>query len=131
MTFQYVYAYNANHSHSYYLPMTSIPSDAPRTPPAPGPGLRYRAGVAARTVAAIGGGYLLAWLGTRALALALRLSPVDNVVASTLAGLAVYPLAVMWCFAAASALRAWLGLAGACALAALAVLALGGFGGAA
>ena len=108
--------------------MTSIPSDAPpRTPP--GPGLRYRAGVAARAVAAIGGGYLLALLGTRALALGLRLSPVDNVVASTLAGLVIYPLAVMGCFAAASATRAWLGLAGACALAALAVLALGGFGG--
>ena len=84
----------------------------------------YRAGVAARAIAAIGGGYLLAALSTRALALGLPLSPVDSVVAATLAGLVVYPCAIMWCFAAASAVRAWLGLAGACALVTIVLLAL-------
>jgi hypothetical protein len=112
--------------------MHSTPSN-PAGParPLPATGLRYRAGVAARAVAAIGGGYLLATLSTRALALALPMAPVDNVVAATLAGLVVYAVAVMWTFAAASATRAWLGLGGACALAQLAVLALGAFGGAA
>lgn len=94
-----------------------------------GPGLRYRAGVASRAVAAIGGGYLLAALATQELALALPLRPVDNVVAATLAGLALYPCAAMWSFAAASAARAWLGLAGACALVEIAVLVLRALGG--
>ena len=107
--------------------MTSFPSHRAR--PLPGTGLRYRAGVVARTVAAIGGGYLLASLGTRALALALPLSPVDKVVTATLSGLVLYPCAVMWSFAAASATRAWLGLGAACALVALCLLALRALGG--
>lgn len=86
--------------------------------------VRYRAGVALRATAAIGAGYLLASLATHALALALPLDPVEKVVAATLTGLAIYPCAVMWSFAAASATRVWLGLGGACALAGLAVLAL-------
>ena len=94
-----------------------------------GPGLHYRAGVASRAVAAIGGGYLLAALATQALALALPLRPVDNVVAATLTGLALYPCAAMWSFAAASATRAWLGLAGLCALVEIAVLVLRALGG--
>jgi hypothetical protein len=84
----------------------------------------YRAGVAARASAAIGGGYLLAALSTRALALGLPLSPVDSVVAATLAGMVVYPCAIMWCFAAASAARAWLGLAGTCALVTIVLMVL-------
>lgn len=105
--------------------MTSIASKAPR----PAAGLRYRAGVASRTVAAVGGSYLLASLSTRALALALPLSPVDAVVAATLSGLAIFPCAVMWTFAAVSAVRAWLGLAVACGLVGLALWALARFGG--
>lgn len=127
MTITYVHAYNANHSHFDSFLMTSIASKASR----PAAGLRYRAGVLARTVAAIGGSYLLAWLSTRALALALPLSPVDSVVAATLSGLAIFPCAVMWTFAAASAVRAWLGLGVACGLVGLALWALAGYGGAA
>lgn len=110
--------------------MLSTPSGAVR--PArtlPAHGLRYRAAVASRAVAAIGGGYLLAALCTRALALGLPMAPVDNVVAATLAGLAIYAVAAMWVFAAASATRAWPGLGGACALAAIAALALRAAGG--
>ena len=111
--------------------MTStVPSNAvpPRRPDS-GTGLPYRAGVASRTVAAIGGGYLLASLGTEALALALPLSRVDSVVTATLSGLVLYPCAVMWSFAAASAARAWLGLGAACALTMLVLLALRTLGG--
>ncbi|MFK3737471.1 iron transporter [Massilia sp. TN1-12] len=105
--------------------MHSIPSGearAARTLPAHG--LRYRAAVASRAVAAIGGGYLLATLCTRALALGLPMAPVDNVIAATLTGLIVYAVAAMWAFAAASASRAWMGLGVACALSTIVVLAL-------
>lgn len=110
--------------------MSPTPSNAARPARAvPATGLRYRAGVASRAVAAIGGGYLLATLCTQALALGLPMSPVDNVVAATLAGFVVYAVAVMCVFAAASATRAWLGLGGACALAALALALLRALGG--
>lgn len=107
----------------------AAPAPRPKAGWASGTGLRYRAGVASRTVAAIGGGYLLASLGTQVLALALPMNPIDNVVTATLSGLALYPCAVMWSFAAASATRAWLGLAGSCTLLTLALLALGALGG--
>jgi hypothetical protein len=110
--------------------MRSIPaSEARPARPLPATGLRYRAAVASRAVAAIGGGYLLSSLATRAFALGLPLSPVDNVVAATLVGLAVYPCAAMWVFAAASATRAWLGLGGACAVLQVAILVLDALGG--
>jgi hypothetical protein len=113
--------------------MNSIPTDTAssarhvRMPS--GIPLGYRAGVAARALAAIGGGYLLASTSTTLLALVLPLSPVDRVVAATLTGLAIYPCAAMWSFAAASAVRAWLGLGGACTVVALALLALRTAGG--
>jgi len=102
--------------------ITSHPARPPRRHAAAG--LRYRCGVAARAVAAVGGSYLLASLSTQALALALPLPPVDRVVTATLSGLAIYPCAAMWAFAAASAARAWLGLGAACALVQIALLAL-------
>ncbi|WP_296952695.1 DUF3649 domain-containing protein [uncultured Massilia sp.] len=107
------------------------PGGAPaaRPLPASGPTPGYRAAVASRAGAAIGGGYLLSWLAVRALALGLPMDPVDNVVAATLVGLAVYPCAVMWVFAAATPTRAWLGLGGACALFQLAILVLRALGG--
>jgi len=83
---------------------------------------RDRVGVALRTLAAIGGGYVLASTATRALAIALPMAPVDAVVAATLTGLVVYPCAVMWCFAAATVLRACIGLVACCALPALVIL---------
>jgi len=84
---------------------------------------RVRAAVAVRTVAAIGGGYLLASLATRALAITLPMAAVDAVVTATLTGLVVYPCAVMWCFAARTVPRACLGLVAACALPTLVILA--------
>ena len=83
---------------------------------------RVRVAVALRTIAAIGGGYLLASLATQALAITLPMAPVDAVVAATLTGLVVYPCAVMWCFGAATVMRACLGLAACCALPALVIL---------
>ena len=71
---------------------------------------RYRTAVAARALAAIGGGYGLAALTAATLALYLPGPRVDGAVTGTLAGLLVYPCAVMWAFAAPSAPRAWLGL---------------------
>lgn len=104
-------------------------SAAPPARPLPAAGLRYRVAVASRAVAAIGGGYLLSSLATRAFALGLPMSPVDNVVAATLIGLAVYPCAAMWVFAAGTATRAWLGLGGACAVFQIAILLLDAIGG--
>jgi hypothetical protein len=94
--------------------MTSFHRD-----PAPA---RRAIAVALRAVAAIAGGYLLAYLATRALAITLPMAPVDAVVAATLTGLVVYPCAIMWCFAAATVLRAGVGLVACCALPALVIL---------
>ena len=113
------------------IPADPLPPSPRKARPRAAASPAYRAGVATRAIAAIGGGYLLAALSTRALALGLPLSPVDSVVAATLTGLVVYPCAIMWCFAAASAARAWLGLAGACALVAVVLLLVRTFGGAA
>ena len=85
--------------------------------------LKYRLDVAARTLAAVGGAYGVTWLAVTALALSLPGRDVDVVIAATLVGLVVFPLAAMWSFAARSALRAWLGLSAA-ALACGAVVAL-------
>jgi hypothetical protein len=83
---------------------------------------RGRGAVALRTIAAIGGGYLLASLATQALAITLPMTAVDAVVTATLTGLVVYPCAVMWCFAASTVPRACIGLAACCALPALVIL---------
>lgn len=83
---------------------------------------RDRAGIALRIIAAIGGGYVLASTATQALSIALPMAPVDAVVTGTLTGLVVYPCAVMWCFAAATVMRACIGLAACCALPALVIL---------
>ena len=72
--------------------------------------LKYRLDVAVRALAAVGGGYAVTSLAVTALALTLPGRDVDVVLASTLTGLAVFPLATMWSFAARSALRAWAGL---------------------
>ena len=88
----------------------------------PLPRRHVRLDIALRTVAGIGGGYVLAALVTRTLALTLPLRPVDAVVAATLAGLAVYPCAIMWSFAARTPTRVWLGTGAACAVATLALL---------
>lgn len=84
----------------------------------------YRRGmaIAVRAAAAIGGGYALASLVAVALALVLPLGRMDAVLAGMMAGLVAYAAAAVWAFAARSALRAWVGMAGAAVP--LAVLAL-------
>ena len=95
------------------------------------PTLQYRLDVALRALAAIAGGYGVTSLGMTALALTLPGSKVDVVVASTLIGLALFPAAVMWCFAARNAARAWLGLLIAALLFYAVIVLQRGFGGAA
>ncbi|WP_454711654.1 DUF3649 domain-containing protein [Cupriavidus nantongensis] len=87
-------------------------------------GWRYRAGVGARAVAAIAGGYALAALATAVLALFLPMARHDAVTAATLLSFAIYAGAAVWVFAVRSAWRACAGLALPAALLA-AMLALG------
>lgn len=71
--------------------------------------VRRAAPVASRIVAALFGGYALAALGSVA-ALALPMSKPQAVLTGMLASFAIYAAAVVWVFAARSALRAWAGL---------------------
>jgi hypothetical protein len=88
----------------------------------PGPGWRYRAGVAVRALAAILGGYALSAAWAAALALALPAARVEATVTATMAALVVSPCAAMWCFGARTALRAIAGLLAAGALPAVVLL---------
>jgi len=72
---------------------------------------RYRGGVAARALAAVGGGYLLAATAMALLARLLPLHRADAVTLATMLAFVVYPCAVLWVFAAGSALRACAGIA--------------------
>jgi len=74
-------------------------------------GWRYRAGVGARALAAIAGGYALAALATAVLALYLPMARHDAVTTATLLSFAIYAGAAVWVFAVRSAWRAWAGLA--------------------
>jgi Protein of unknown function (DUF3649) len=74
-------------------------------------GWAYRGGVFVRAIAAIGGGYIVSALWAAAIATWLPATKVEAAVTGTLIALVAYPCAIMWCFAARSALRAWLGLA--------------------
>lgn len=70
----------------------------------------WRAGpVVSRTVAAIGGGYVLAALFSVAV-LALPMTRSQAVITGMLASFAIYTCAVIWVFAVRSAWRAWGGL---------------------
>ena len=73
-------------------------------------GALYRLGVASRSVAAIVGGYVLAALVTMLLSVSLPMARAEAVMTATLLSFAIYTCAVMWVYAARSALRAWLGL---------------------
>lgn len=73
------------------------------------------AAIASRVLAALLGGYALAALMASALALAFAAlglgTRAEGVQAAGLLSFALYTGAAIWCFAARSALRAWLGLA--------------------
>lgn len=79
-------------------------------------GLRYRAGVAVRALAAIAGGYLLSALIAAVLALYLPTDRLEASLTGSMVAVAVYPCVAMWMFAARSAGRAVAGLALPCAL---------------
>lgn len=63
-----------------------------------------------RTVAAIVGGYAFASLFVVAVSISFRDARADAVLTGMMTSFAVYVGAFLWCFAASSALRAWLGL---------------------
>ncbi|MET0807158.1 MAG: DUF3649 domain-containing protein [Pseudoxanthomonas sp.] len=90
-----------------------------------GPGWRWRAGVASRATAAIAGGYLLASIAATALAVWLPLHRAEAVITATLASFVVYLCAVLWVFAARTALKAWLGIGMPAAVLAAALAAAG------
>ena len=69
-----------------------------------------RLAILSRVCAAVAGGYTLAALSAAWLSLVLPLSRVEATVAGTLISIAVYVVAIMWAFAAATARRAWLGV---------------------
>jgi len=77
---------------------------------AAGPGWSWRLGIAARTLAAVGGGYALAALATLVLATGLPLARTDAVLLATMLSFVVMTGAVVWAFAARSAAWAWAGL---------------------
>ena len=90
---------------------------------------RDRWGVASRVLAAAAGGYALTALATAVLALLLPLAGMSRpeaVLAATLASFTFYVMAVLWAFIARTALRAWLGLAGAAVLPGAAWMAVRG-----
>ncbi len=78
-----------------------------------GPGYRWT--VFSRVIAGLCGGYALGALGTAVLSLWLPslfgMGRADAVLAATLASFLWYTMAVVWVFAARSALRAWAGVA--------------------
>ncbi len=67
-------------------------------------------GVAMRTIAAILGGYALGALASVVCATLLPLERAEAVMTGMLLSFAVYAGAVVWVFAARTALRAWVGL---------------------
>lgn len=94
------------------MPHRATPTPAPTAPTVTAPALawgRRWAGLVARVIAAIVGGYALAALASVA-AVALPMPKAEGVMAGMLLSFLVYACAVVWVFAARSALRAWAGL---------------------
>ncbi len=91
----------------------------------PGPAARHRLDVLVRLLAGAGGGYGLAALFAMLLSVALPLARLEAVLFATMGSFAVYAAAVVWAFAARSALRACLGLAVPAALLGLALWGMG------
>ncbi|TWI61163.1 hypothetical protein IP91_04750 [Pseudoduganella lurida] len=75
-----------------------------------GPGVRYRLGVAVRTLAAIPGAYAVTALWAAGLARVLPLVRVEAALTATMIALVLYACLVMWCFAARTVLHAIGGL---------------------
>ena len=71
---------------------------------------RYRGGVTARAVAAIGGGYVFTSIASALIALALPMARADAVTIATLLSFVIYTCIILWVFATSSALRACVGV---------------------
>jgi small-conductance mechanosensitive channel len=84
--------------------------------------------IASRMLAALFGGYVLAYALTAFAAVYLPMARADRVVFASLASFAVWTAAVIYVFAAATAWRAWGGLLVTAGLLGLAVLLAGQFG---
>ena len=69
-------------------------------------------GIVSRILAAAVGGYGLAYSASGALALTLPMARPDAVLVGAMIAFVLYTAAVLWCFAARSAVQAWLGLIG-------------------
>ncbi|MBN2991679.1 DUF3649 domain-containing protein [Pseudomonas cedrina subsp. fulgida] len=70
----------------------------------------YRLAVTSRVLAAVIGGYLMASLASICLALWMPTSRADAVITGMMSSFVFYLLAVLWCFACRSAVRAWFGV---------------------
>lgn len=84
--------------------------------------------VASRVLAAILGGYAVAYAATAFLAVYLPLIRADRVTFASLGCFAVYAVAILYAFGARSALRAWLVLGGLTLVLALAAFVPEGYG---
>ncbi len=84
-------------------------------------GARYRWSIAARTVAAVFGGYALAALSVATFALLSSASRAEAVAVATLPSFALHLAAAVWAFWASTAARAWLGIGAPAAVLALLV----------
>lgn len=70
----------------------------------------HRRTIVYRTVAAIGGGYAFANVTSIFLARVLPLPPAEAVMTAVLLSFCSYTVAIVWVFAARTAIRAWIGL---------------------
>jgi membrane-bound metal-dependent hydrolase YbcI (DUF457 family) len=68
---------------------------------------RYRGGVASRIVAALLGGYLVAYASAALLTVVLPMSRINRAVTASLLSFAVWIMVAIWVFAARSAWRGW------------------------
>jgi hypothetical protein len=74
---------------------------------------RYRANIAARTIAATVGSYAVAAAFSTALARVVPLDRAQAAMLATIAGMVVAPAVIVWCFLTSSAARACCGVAAA------------------
>lgn len=70
----------------------------------------HRRAIAYRTIAAVGGGYAFASVTSIFLSRVLPLPRAEAVMTAVLLSFCAYTVAVVWVFAARTAIRAWLGL---------------------
>lgn len=73
-----------------------------------GPSWHERIDVLMRVLAAVFGGYVLVSMLTALLSLYLPMTDSEAVLTATMLSFLAYALAVMWAFAARSAMRAWI-----------------------